>query len=117
MKNKIVIQDYLFSSALVLKSIAVYITWYACYRDAGIVYERNPITRFLLGNDLAFVLAELASFAIICLGYSRIRGKCLPAGKKRAGCWSLNAVVGFVFLLFLWDAANDAIILLETFRL
>lgn len=112
MKNKAVIQDYLFYSALIFKTIAIFITLYAIDRYACLVYERNPVTRLLLRNDFAFFFAEMAAVAFICLGYSRVRNTYLMAYKMAPVRWSFNALVGLVFLTYLWDAANDAIILL-----
>jgi hypothetical protein len=111
MKSKTVIQDCLFSSALVLKTIALFITLYALARYAGPVYERNPVTRLLLRNDYAFFAVEMAAFTFICIGYSRVRKTYLMAYRKKAIYWSFNALVGFVFLTYLWDAASDAVIL------
>ena len=51
MKKKTLVQDYLFSSALIFKVIAIFITLYALDRYASLVYERNPLTRFLLQHD------------------------------------------------------------------
>ena len=112
MKDKTVIQDYLFSSALVFKTVAIFITLYALDNYACLVYERNLVTRLLLRNDLAFFFAEMAGFTFICIGYSRVRKTYRMAYKKAPIRWSFNALVGFVFLTYLWDAANDAIILL-----
>ena len=112
MRNETVIQDCLFSSALLLKTVAILITWYAFDRYACLVYESNPVTRLLLRNDLAFFCAEMAVFTFICIGYSRVRKTYLMAYKTAPIRWSFNALVGFVFLTYLWDAANDAIILL-----
>ena len=111
-KSKTVIQDCLISSALVFKTVAIFITLYALDNYACLVYERNPVTRLLLRNDLAFFFAEMAVFTFICIGYSRVRKTYLMAYKKAPIRWSFNALVGFVFLLHLWGAANDAIILL-----
>jgi hypothetical protein len=112
MKNEAVIQDCLFYSALVFKTVALFITLYALDRYAWLLYERNPLTRFLLPHGFAYVLVQLAAFTFICIGYSRVRKTYLMAYRKRAIRWSFNALVGFVFLTCLWDAANDAIILL-----
>ena len=57
-------------------------------------------------------LVQLAAFTFICLGYSRVRKTYLVAHKMAPVRWSFNALIGFVFLTCLWDAANDAIILL-----
>ena len=112
MKDKTVIQDYLFSSALVFKTVAIFITLYALDNYACLVYERNPVTRLLLRNDLAFFCAEMAVFTFICIGYSRVRKTYLMAYRKRAIRWSFNALVGSVFLTCPWDATNDTVILL-----
>ncbi|MGA2223718.1 MAG: hypothetical protein ABSH41_04660 [Syntrophobacteraceae bacterium] len=112
MKKKTLVQDYLFSSALILKVIAIFITLYALDRYASLVYERNPLTRFLLQHDFAQLLVQLAAFTFICLGYSRARKTYLIAYKMAPVRWSFNVLIGFVFLTCLWDAANDAIILL-----
>jgi len=112
MKEKALIQDYLFSAALLFKTIAIFITLYAVDRYASLVYERNPLTRFLLQHDFAQVLVQLAAFTFIYLGYSRVRKTYLMAYKMGPVRWSFNALIGFVFLTCLWDAANDAIILL-----
>ncbi len=111
-KSKTVIQDCLISSAMVFKTVAIFITLYALDNYACLVYERNPVTRLLLRNDLAFFFAEMAVFTFICIGYSRVRKTYLMAYKKAPIRWSFNALVGFVFLTCLWDAVGDAIILL-----
>jgi hypothetical protein len=112
MKNETAIQDYLFSSALLLKITAIFITKYALDRYAGLVYERNPVTRFLLGNDLVFFFVEMALLTFICFGYFKVRKTYLVSYKMAAIRWSFNSLVGLVFLTYLWDAANDAVILL-----
>jgi hypothetical protein len=112
MKNKTAIQDYLFCFALVFKTIAIFITWYALDRYACLLYERNPLTRFLLQRDFAYVFVQLAVFTSICIGYSMVRREFLLAYRERTIRYSFNALVGFVFLTYLWDAANDTIILL-----
>jgi hypothetical protein len=108
-------QDYLFSSALVFRTIALFITWYALDRYACLLYERNPLTRSLLQRDFAYFLVQLAMITFMCLGYSVVRREYLLAYKKRAIRWFFNAMVAFVFLTCLWDAANDTIILLVRF--
>jgi hypothetical protein len=112
MKNEAVIQDYLLYSALILKAVATIITLYALHRYAGVVYETNPVARLLLRNGLVFFLSEMTMFTLIFLGYSRVRETYLRAYKMAAIRWSFNALVGFVFLTYLWDATNDAFILL-----
>jgi hypothetical protein len=111
-KNKIAIQECLFCFALVFKTIAIFITWYALYTYACLLYERNPPTRFLLKHDFAYILGQLAVFTFFCISYSVARREYLPARRKRAIRCSFNAMVGFVFLTYLWDAANDTINLL-----
>jgi hypothetical protein len=111
-KSKTVIQDCLISSALVFKTVAIIITLYALDRYAWLFYERNPLTRFLLPHGFAFVLVQLAAFTFICIGYSRVRKTYLAAYNSASIRWSFNALVGFVFLLHLWDAVGDALILL-----
>ena len=112
MKNKTAIQDYLFCLALVFKTMAILITWYALDRYACQLYERNPLTRFLLQHDFAYVFVQLAVFTSVCIGYSMVRREFLLARRERTIRYSFNALVGFVFLTCLWDAANDTIILL-----
>jgi hypothetical protein len=114
MSIRMKIQDCLMSSALAFKAVAMFITWYALKNYAGLIYERNPITRFLLQNDLLHVIFQLAAIAFICFAYLRVRRVYLQASAKRAIHWSFNGLVAFVFLLQLWDASNDAAILLVT---
>jgi hypothetical protein len=111
---KIEPQDYLFSFAMALKTIAMLITVYTLDRYAGLLYERNAVTRLLLQNDLAFYLWELAVFAFICIGYYCVRSRYVLNHEKRSVRWSFNAVVCFVFLTSLWDAGNDVLILMTT---
>jgi hypothetical protein len=112
MKNEAIIQDCLFYSALVFKNVALFITLHALNRYAGLVYEKNPVTRLLLGDGLFFLFAQVAVLTFICLGYFRVKEMYLAAYKKAFIRWSFNALVVFVFLTYLWDAANDAVILL-----
>lgn len=112
MKGEAVVQDCLFSSAMVLKTIAMLITVYALDRYAGLAFETNPVTRFLLQNQSLYLSIQLAVFVFICLGYSRVRSKFLAAYKMWAIRWSFNALVGFLFIAYLWDAANDLLVLL-----
>ncbi len=111
-KNKTVIQDYVFSSALVFKTVAIIITLYALDRHAWLLYEKNPLTRFLLPHGFALFFVEMAAIIFICIGYSRVRKTYLAAYNSASIRWSFNALVGFVFLLHLWDAVGDALILL-----
>jgi len=112
MSNKTLIQDYLFYSTLVFKTIAILITLFALDRYAGLLYERNPLTRLLLQPDFSYVIVQLAMFTFICLGYSMVRKTYLVAYKLASIRWSFNALVAFVFFTYLWNAANDAVILL-----
>jgi len=112
MKNKTAIQDHLFCSALALKTIAIFITWYALDRYAFLLYERNPLTRFLLQHDFAHILVQLAVSTFISISYFMVRREYLLGYRKRAIRCSFNAMAGFVFLTCLWDAANDTIVLL-----
>ena len=73
MKNETVIQDYLFSSALLLKTIAILITWYALHAYAGLAYERNFLTRLLVQNDLTFLLAEVIALNFLYAAYSKAK--------------------------------------------
>ena len=113
MKNETVIQDYLFSSSLLLKTIAILLTWYALHTYAGLVYERNLLTRFLVQNDLTFLLAEVIVLNFIYATYSRAKNTYIKSYKIAPVRWSFNVLVVFVFLTYLWDAANDAFILLK----
>jgi hypothetical protein len=97
---------------LVFKTVAIIITLYALDRYAWLLYERDPLTRFLLHHGFAFVLVQLAAFTLICIGYFRVRKTYLMAYRKRAIRWSFNALVGSVFLTCPWDATNDTVILL-----
>jgi len=110
--DKTVIQDYLFSSALALKSVAIFITLYALDGYTCSLYERNPITRLLLGNLPLFFFAEMAAFAFISLGYCWVRRTYLIAYNMPPIRWSFNVLVGFVFLTYLGDATNNALNLL-----
>jgi hypothetical protein len=112
MKNKTAIQDCLFCSALVFKTIAIFNTSYALDRYPCLLYESNPLTRFLQQHDFAHVLVQSAVFTFICVSYFIVRREYLLANRKRAIRCSFNAIVGFVFLTYLWDAANDTINLL-----
>ena len=114
MKDKTLVQDYLFSSALVLKTAALVITLYALDAYAGVVFEKNPVTRLLLGNNTLFFFAELATFTFVCFAYRRVRRKYFEAYRIKLVRWSFNAMVAFVFLTYLWDAANDVMILIGT---
>ncbi len=113
MKNETVIQDYLFSSALLLKTIAILITWYALHTYAGLVFERNFLTRLLVQNDLTFLLAEVIALNFLYVTYSRAKNTYIKSYKITPVRWSFNALIGFVFLTCLWDVANDAFILLK----
>jgi hypothetical protein len=115
MRSTLKTQDYLFSSALVFRTIAIFITGYALDRYACLLYERNSLTRYLLQRDFAYFLVQLAMITFMCIGYSMVRRECLLTYKKRAIRWYFNAMVGFVFLTCLWDAANDTIIVLVRF--
>ncbi len=112
MKNQTAIRDYLFCFALLFKIIAIFITWHALARYPCLLYERNPLTRFLLQHDFAHIFVQLAVFTFVCVSYSIIRREYLLAHRKGAIGRLFNAMVGFVFLTCLWDAANDTINLL-----
>jgi len=104
--------DYLFSSVLGFKTVAISITLYAPDRYAWLLYERNPLTRFLLPHGFTHVLVQLAVFTFIRIRYSRVGNTYFIAYRKKAIRRSFNVLVGFVLLTCLLDAANDAIILL-----
>ncbi len=111
MKDKIVIQDYLFLSALVFKIIAFFTTLYVL-DIYTCLYERNPLTRFLLQNHFAHALFQLAAIALMCIGYSVVRKIFRREYRRKVIRWSFNALVALVFMTYLWDAANDVTILL-----
>jgi hypothetical protein len=112
MTKKMIIQDYIFASAILLSVFASLVTWYALYTYPCLICERNPVTRYLLQNDFSFFFAKLAMLVFICMVYRSVRRKYLVTLGANWFRMLFNTVVGFVFLLHLWDAANDAIILL-----
>ena len=113
MKNRTAIHDYLLYSALIFKAIAIFITWYAFDRYDGLLYESNFLTRILLQHNIPhFLVFQLAVFTFICAGYHMVRREYLVAYRKRTTAYLFSAMVGFVFLIYLLDAANDTIVLL-----
>ncbi len=112
MTAKIKIQDYLFSSAIALKAIAILITLHSLHKYPCLLCEKNPVAALFVQSDWTFLLSQLAVFAFICFGYYSVRSKYLEAHKMTWIRWSFNTLVGFVFLTYFFDAANDAVVLL-----